>query len=204
MKSSPTPEPGQRFGSLVAVRSAGKHADRSKQWLYRCDCGNEVIRKVYTTNRPLEHHCGCRTAELNRSKTPIVDRILARCERSASGCLEWQGYRNKGYGYIGNKATYRVMYEAHKGPIPLSMDIDHLCRNRCCCNPDHLEVVTKSENSRRMNKVLAKPHCIRGHSWRAETTYVGKDGKRYCMTCRNIRAQARRARLSAGRRSVKA
>src|SRR5690349_20028702 len=70
------------------------------------------------------------------------------------GCIEWTGTRNtKGYGRIARGGVngrflmaHRVAYELARGPIPEGLQLDHLCRNRLCCNPDHLEPVTRQEN----------------------------------------------------------
>lgn len=67
-----------------------------------------------------------------------------------SGCWLWAGADNGvGYGKFRGKYAHRVSYEAAKGPIPDGMHLDHLCRIRCCVNPDHLEPVTNAENARR-------------------------------------------------------
>jgi hypothetical protein len=87
----------------------------------------------------------------------------------ASGCHVWQGRKNaKGYGQVGRHGlAHRVAYEAACGPIPDGLVIDHLCRNRACCNPAHMEPVTPGENVRRGNcppMVNArKTHCKSGH-----------------------------------------
>jgi hypothetical protein len=70
------------------------------------------------------------------------------------GCWLWIGTgRGKGYGsfyYKRNYMAHRISYELHKGKIGKGMQLDHLCRNKACVNPDHLEIVTNIENMRRM------------------------------------------------------
>jgi len=68
-------------------------------------------------------------------------------------CWIWLGTKQlktlKGYGLCGNKLAHRMSYELFKGRIPDWLEIDHLCRNKCCVNPEHLEAVTHSENLKR-------------------------------------------------------
>lgn len=69
-----------------------------------------------------------------------------------SGCWLWSGADNGvGYGKFRGRYAHRISWEMHKGPIPDGMHIDHLCRVRCCVNPEHLEPVTNRENARRGN-----------------------------------------------------
>jgi hypothetical protein len=72
-----------------------------------------------------------------------------------AGCLVWtQRIDPNGYGRLGGKWAHRAVYEHEVGPIPDRHEIDHLCRNRPCVNPSHLEPVTKAEHCRRTHQRL--------------------------------------------------
>ena len=89
------------------------------------------------------------------------------------------------------KRLHRAMWELLVGPIPDGMTIDHICRNRGCCNPDHLRVMTQKENNEsspayratRSKKDWSVTHCDKGHEWSDESTYVASNGHRFCRTC---------------------
>ena len=88
---------------------------------------------------------------------------------------------------------HRFAYTHFVGPIPEGLQIDHLCRNRKCWNPNHLEPVTQAENARRGFWSL-KTHCNRGHAYDEENTYVNPSGHRVCRACIKIREAGYRAR----------
>ena len=118
-------------------------------------------------------------------------RILSNVD-SSSGCWIWQAYCDAaGYGYLTiggkNRRAHRVSFEEFRGPIPDGLQLDHLCRNRGCINPDHLEAVTADENNRRSHSPSAvnaqKTSCIHGHEFSPENTYITPDGNRACRAC---------------------
>jgi hypothetical protein len=109
-----------------------------------------------------------------------------------TGCWNWVGYKGHGYGYMtrgggkrGSMRVHRWSWEQVHGPIPEGLVPDHLCRNRACANPAHLELVTQGENILRGIGVAAvqarKTHCIRGHDLSAG--YI-TPGRRRCRVCR--------------------
>ena len=119
---------------------------------------------------------------------------------SPNACWSWVGCTvHNGYGQFNLGVSYecvrvyahRYAYEAIIGEIPDGFDLDHLCRNRSCVNPSHLEPVTRQENLRRgING--DRTHCNQGHEYTEENTYYNPSGFRVCRICK------RRWRLGKG------
>lgn len=144
---------------------------------------------------------------------PVSERILRSISVTPDGCWEWTKRRNEhGYGNVSVgsakdgtnrvKLAHRVSYECFVGPIPDGLTIDHLCRNRACVNPEHLEPVTHRVNVLRGTAQAAfnarKTHCLRGHEFTPENTYWQAGGrKRSCRVCIQRRAAERAARRAA-------
>lgn len=129
-----------------------------------------------------------------RNGSTLEQRFWAFVEKSEA-CWMWTGRVNHGYGrfrFYGNEySAHRFSYELHKGEIPETLVIDHLCRVTLCVNPDHLEVVTNVENVMRGYSRSAvnarKTHCIRGHALDDVNTFVAPNGSRHCRLCERER-----------------
>jgi len=121
------------------------------------------------------------------------------------GCWLWKGYVSpRGYGFAGRHTrAHRMVYETLVGPIPTGLQLDHLCRTRCCVNPDHLEPVTSIENVHRGlvgARMLAKTECPVGHPYAGSNLYVNPAGWRECRACRARRRRAYRTARKAERK----
>lgn len=128
-------------------------------------------------------------------------------------CWPWP-YRvtADGYGvvsaYGGTRKAYRAAYTELVGPIPEGLHIDHLCRNKLCVNPRHLEPVTQQENNRRRWEHDRRDTCKHGHPWTPENTKVirHRDGNtaRWCRRCGIIRTTEHRRRKAAEKKKSRA
>lgn len=133
---------------------------------------------------------------------PPSERFHGRYIVSENTCWEWQGSRSpEGYGRIGTPIgpvyAHRVSYEIHHGPIPEGRVVDHICNNRCCVNPAHLQAITHRQNVLRGEapNVLIHwtGHCSNGHDLSdPRHAYRRPDnGAVVCRTCNRERGRAR-------------
>lgn len=137
--------------------------------------------------------------------TTALARFWSRVEPEPnSGCWLWSGTTYLGgYGRFttetrSQQAAHRWAYEHYRGPVPSGLQLDHLCRVRCCVNPDHLEAVTARVNTLRgrgrTSQNAAKTHCVRGHEFTPENTRILVTGKRNCRECLKVLHKRRKRR----------
>lgn len=149
-------------------------------------------------------------AQGKTSKGSLIERIMDKVSVDHNGCWIWMGHLNRfGYGtynfakYYSEKKSilvHRWVWEYFKEPIKDELTVDHLCRVHNCVNPEHMEIVTKGENTLRGNAFTAinarKTHCPSGHEYTKENTLRANKNARRCAICTRKRAReaARRHR----------
>ena len=162
-----------------------------------CRCGKEIAR---TRDGGYGHLSPTpwRPPHVPRPTQTPSERAALRfwAKVDATGdCWEWTGARGaNGYGDyrfpgLGTRYSHRIAYALLVGPVPDGLQLDHLCRNRICVNPDHLEPVTNRENWIRGHAPSARIYrsgsCAKGHAFTPENTLslVGHPTERRCRTC---------------------
>lgn len=138
---------------------------------------------------------------------PLIDPVIRFWPKvhpePNTGCWIWDsGHDENGYGllWIGDGVSvrsHRFAYEVLVGPIPAGLTLDHLCRNKWCVNPAHLEPCTSGENAARSpnapyNRRARQTECLRGHPFTEANTYR-HHGRRECRACNALRAREKRA-----------
>ena len=143
-----------------------------------------------------------------RPARPMLERLMRLVETTPSGCWEYAAKTRQGDSYrqvtviVDGKQRFiyahRAAYEALIGPIPAGKQLDHLCRNRMCVNPEHLEPVTAKENTKRARSLIRA--CPAGHPYDTENTRTSPCGRRYCAECKRIKSRERRAKRNVERK----
>lgn len=130
-------------------------------------------------------------APASRSEKTPAERFWPKVDADGD-CWVWTAGRTAdGYGrfQLGHGVrvlSHRWSYEELVGPIPAGLQLDHLCKNEPCVNPDHLEPVTGRENGRRSSagwNSRMKTHCPKGHPYDAANT-IRAGSRRACRACR--------------------
>lgn len=127
------------------------------------------------------------------SKRNLETRFWSKVHKTDQ-CWNWTGTLSvSGYGVlqVGQRQVkaHRLSYEMAVGLIPPGLVIDHLCRNKKCVRPDHLEPVENAENVMRGEGWAPKrarwTHCAHGHELSGKNLYIRKNGRRSCRACGN-------------------
>ena len=169
------------------------------------DCGRPVAARGWCASHYRRARLGLEMrTPINTPGGAIRERLMARITPGANGCWVWTGrMATNGYGQFWDQGrtilAHRAAYQALRGVIPAGLELDHLCRNRGCVNPDHLEPVTSQENTRRglgaCGLNARKEVCPAGHAYTPENTYTyPRTGHRRCRECGRDRDRLRAPR----------
>lgn len=190
------PPLGERVVSLArsGLPNGGLSLGGETMKLCECGCGGLVV-SPNKRGRPIRFLCG------HNNRQDAEERFWAKVDKNGpiwngTPCWLWLGsQRNGGYGQFWDglhiAKAHRFAYELLIGPIPDGLEPDHLCRNRTCVSPTHLEVVTHRVNLLRGTGFPAqnarKTHCPQGHPYSGRNIYVDKHGWRECRECDRTR-----------------
>lgn len=171
-------------------------------------CDRPSRRRGWCTmhySRWYEHGTTDKPRPRPRTPKPWMNR-LAGYFTVGDGCWVWNSSRDvHGYGRFWRDGhgmpAHRVLFELMVGPVPDGLELDHLCRNKACVRPDHLEPVTHQENTRRA--YAQRTHCPQGHPYDEQNTYIQPSrGTRVCRICQRTHNRERKRRLRAAARAA--
>jgi hypothetical protein len=152
------------------------------------------VRKLGANQRWRQRHRekmrGYKRRARERARAKRREERGGKVEVDWEGCWGWMGGLNeKGYGMVRSEGrtkrrVHRVMWERYRGKIPMGMVLHHRCQNRRCCNPEHLEMLTRPEHlAVHRGRGVLKDRCGKGHEFTPENTYKRSDGMRVCREC---------------------
>lgn len=203
---------GERFGITrerarqIVLRATGESIRKVVFAMCRL-CGQPYSRTAAAAHRGTPGHRGALVARKAQRDARRVERFYAAMDRSGE-CWVWLERRYpSGYGWCsrmlgdGSGYAHRVAYVLAVGRIDAGMELDHLCRNRACVNPAHLEPVSHRENIMRSPIAVAainarKTHCKWGHPFSGDNLVLSGNTRR-CRTCSRFRQRATRRRRMA-------
>lgn len=151
---------GQRFGRLVAIRQALPDKNGRILWVFKCDCGNDVVVSGSKVKSGTKKSCGCLARETAsntqkakrnaRTESEYIENRISKDD--VSGCWNWTGKKDKdGYGeyFFDNKKSraHRSVYRYFVAEIPNGLVACHKCDNPSCVNPDHIFIGTTKDNA---------------------------------------------------------
>ena len=206
---------GQTFTRLTVV-SEVESRNGCRRWLCACSCGGSFVAKTGGLRSGLKRSCGCLWRE--RMRGEALSRFWEKVDKNGpipehrpdlGPCWVWTGGRvRNGYGMTHlpglGRLAHVIAFVEHVGPVPEGLELDHLCRVRHCCNPKHLEPVTRRENIMRGDgpdvtrvRFAAITHCPAGHTYDAANTlvkvYAGGKTSRTCRACHAAAARKKKA-----------
>jgi hypothetical protein len=177
-------------------------------------CGTGFYAPPSVVARGWGKYCNFACAQIGRGRQRRISEAVRNRSRKTFGvavpdpplgpCWVWEGsIDHEGYGEIMvagvDWRAHRLAWTTFVGPIAEGLTIDHLCRNRLCVNPRHMELVPLGENVRRGNGVPAhnarKEKCGHGHPFTEKNTYITPQGDRGCRTCRRAATRAHEERM---------
>lgn len=158
----------------------------------------DCTRNSHALHLCTKHYQRLKNSGSTADPKDIDNRFWNKCEIMQNGCWEWQGFTNRGgYGQFGSEdgtvmLTHRWAYRRFVGDLVEGLTIDHLCRNKKCCNPEHLEQVSLQENIRRTTgfhfshyEKGNRTHCSKGHELTEGNRYKrkGRVNSYACKKC---------------------
>lgn len=132
----------------------------------------------------------------------LPEHLALRISLAEDGCWNWTGRRDpRGYGLYskhtyGGGLAHRLVYAALGGVLEPGKELHHLCERPMCVNPAHLQQVTRAEHIR-LGREATKTHCVNGHAYTEDNTYIRPTGQRDCRKCIADRVRAYKRRREA-------